>query len=534
MARTRSIKKTQGEAVTAAALSLFPTNPLSNAYDRNIGDYIINQGDGADEVAWNYFRTIPELHYLVTLMGNALSQVRLFVGETDASNPGNPTPVGPRHPALDLLRGFAGGEQGQSELMNRLGTQLTVVGDSVIIGPSPDATLQYPYDDWRVYSTTEVSSRSGRVYVKGPNYREESVPNGGMAIRIWKQNPQEWWRADSPVKSSLSVLRELELLNAHVQATCLSRLKTAGILAVPEEFTIPGAEVEVEGEDTDPFTAILTQVMELAIKNPGSAAALVPIIMRGPAEYINTIKLIDFGTEFDSMITDLRNNAIRRLALGLDAPPEVLLGSAESSSWSMWQISEAQLRLHIRPLANLIADSLTVGWLRPALEGLPLADQTKESIPRVGIYADFSQLQIRPDVGADAQALYDHFEIGGDTFRHIVGLGEGEKPTPKELEYQILLFLIKSNPQMAPWAIKALKEQFEIPFPDAEESMAVGQPAPPPVPPGVGTPPKAASTGTAPKIPGPRSTDKQTATPKAEPADGDSSNNKSNGPSKLK
>lgn len=499
-------------------------------YERTL-DHIVNLSDGSDEIAWGWYKTIPELHYLVTLMGNALSMVKFYVAETDASDPNNPKDVGPRHPARDLMRTFAGGDQGQSDLVNRLAVHLTVTGDSVIIGPSPSAALQYPFDQWRVYSTTEVSSRNGKIFVRGPNQRDEQIPHGAMAIRVWRQAPQEYWKADSPVRACFGVLREIDLLNQHVHASAISRLKGSGILAIPEEMTLPVPEVEVEGIEADPFVAVLTEVMSLAIRNRDSAAALVPIILRGPAEFISAIQHIDFSTGFDDLVPELRNNALRRLALGMDAPPEILLGSAESSSWSMWQISEAQLRLHIKPLAFLIAGSLTEGWLKPALEQVPMADQTRESLSRLVIWPDFSALNIRPDVGTDAAALHSEQLISDEAYRHILGLGENEKPTNKELEFQVLLHLVRSNPQLAPYALKALKADFDIPFPDMDDALTIGQGDDPSQGgEGIGSPAKPTQPGTAPKIPGQRSTERQAQAPKAEPSDGDSNNNQSGKP----
>lgn len=528
--------------LTAGGLLLSPTTQFTDEYNHVI-DYLINGGEegGADRVAFHYYRRIPELHYLVSLVGAALSQVTLKIQELTPGE--DPKDVGPRHPAQQLLKDFAGGSQGQADLMQRLGIHLTVAGDSVVITPGPQAgNLQYPYDAARVYSATEVSSRSGKIYLKMPNMREDKTPEGTYSIRIWKESPESMWHSDSPVKSAFTVLREIDLLDQHVHASAISRLKSAGILVIPEELTLPGDEVEIEGLDTDPFVRVLVEVMELAIKNRDSAAALVPIILRGPAEFLPQVRLIDFTTPFDQQVAELRDNALRRLALGMDAPPEVLLGSSSSAGWSMWQVSESQLRLHIKPLAQLIARSLTTGWLHPALKSLPLADQTRESINNIAIVPVFDALTIRPDVGQDAAALYSEGLIGGDTYRHIVGLSDNDEPSAKDLEYMIYMLTIKSNPAMAAWAIKGLEEHFGIDFIDAEGAQAVGgagdseadmrkanaeadkaeaeaKAA------ATGTPPAQTTPGSAPVIPGARSKAKQTAAPKAPPADGDANNN---------
>jgi hypothetical protein len=174
-----------------------------------------------------------------------------------------------------------------------------------------------------------------------------------------------WWEADSPTRSSYSVLREIDLLDQHVQATAISRLAGAGMLAIPDELTIPGDEVETEGVDTDPFVRQLSEIMALAIKNRESAAAIVPIILRGPAEYIAAIKHFDFATKFDESVTDHRTVALRRLALGMDVPPEIMLGTGDASHWQAWQVDESTLRIHTAPLLQTIVGAITEAGSAP-------------------------------------------------------------------------------------------------------------------------------------------------------------------------
>lgn len=530
MARTRSNNPTTRgtdvqptpPALTAASYPLrgYPTD---NDLGRSIVEVMMNaDGTAAHKQAWDFYRRVPELHFLVTYVANAMSMVRLYVGEVDSSNPDNPTEVGPRHPARDLMRNFAGGNQGQGELLARLATHLTVVGDSVLIGPSPTApVLPHPYNTYRIYSSSEVNARGGRIFVRDPNQREQEIPKSTLPVRIWRPSPEYWWRADSPVYSAFNVLQEIDLLDAHIKATAVSRLKSAGILFIPEEFTLPGDEVEIDGEDGDPFVRVLTEVMALAIKNRDSAAALVPIILRGPAEFGQYIRLIDFNSIFDQHVSELRSEAIRRLALAMDTPPEILLGSGSSSGWSMWQVSEATERMHVRPLAHLICASLTEGWLKPALAELPLADQTKEGIDKLVVWPDFTQLRIQIDPSADVNALYQNLAISGDVYRHHLGFGEDDVPTTEEVGYELLLQIIKTNPQMAPWAIKALNQDYGFTFPDpseiatnkglisgnvsAEQVATKGS--------AQGTPKAPPALGTAPKIPGDRSRAKQSTPP---------------------
>lgn len=544
--------------LTAAALILEEKGQGSLLYNSTVIDYLVNStANGQTALAWYYWSRIPELRYTSRYISNALSVATLYVGLADGTE-SMPVKLAENHPANDLMLDFAGGFVGQSELLDRLGLHLTVTGDSIIVGPkNGTGALEAPFDQWRVYSTEEVYSRNGKIYLRMPgNSKEVQIPEGAMAVRIWRPHPQRWWDADSPVKGSFSVLRELDLLDQHVHSTAVSRLSGAGLLGIPEELDLPGSDMEVEGTEIDHFVAMLTEIMGLAVKNPESAAARVPIMLRGPAEFIDKIKHFDFSTAFDAQVPELRLGAIRRLALGMDVPPEILLGSAGSTSWSAWQTDEATLRVHLVPLLQLICSSLTVGWLRPMLESLPLTDAQKAEIPNLVIHFDVNKLKIRQNISGDAEALYDRFGIDSDAMLLAMGYGPDSAPNNEELAKQILFSIIKGgNPQMVPYAITALRDNFGLKLlPDIKEVNAEGAAFPrateqigpggnpeakPGATPGPGVPapgaptnpvgpptkpPAPANTSGKEALPGKRSQDKQVSPPPT-PKIGDQSNN---------
>jgi hypothetical protein len=510
--------------IQAAAYVLKPRQGQDSREAARIIDIML-QGDAAHDaqMAWYFYNKIPELRYIARYVANSLSQARLFVGKVNA-DPFNPSPVGPRHPANQLLDNFAGGFEGQSELLDRLGLHLTVAGDSIIAGPEVGKTPPPPFDQWRVYSTQELYSRQGIIYYrKASTGRDEPLPPGVVAVRIWRPHPQRWERADSPVLSSFTVLREIDLLDQHVHASAVSRLAGAGLLLLPDEITFPADEVETEGIEVDPFIKHLTEVMSIAIKNRESAAAMVPIMLRGSAEAIAAIRHLTFSTPFDDKVPDLRNVALRRLALGMDVPPEVLLGMSESTQWSAWQTDESTVRLHTVPLLQLIANALTVGWFRPALEKMRLSDAVSNEISNLTVWFDTSNLAVRPNKSEESQALYDRFEADGSILRLTSGLTEADKPTKNELEEQILLFLIRNNTDLAAYAINTLTERGTISLPEAESpsTFPVGRPS---------TPAEQTDIVVADTTPGQRSQDRQSAPPPGPTAQGDESNNQVGAP----
>lgn len=515
MARTRSPKI---QPIQAAAYPLEPAKG-QNKQDANRTVDLMLQGDSNHdtELAWYFYQRIPELRYIARYVANSLSQARLFVGRVSA-DPYNPERVGPKHPANSLLENFAGGFEGQSELLDRLGLHLTIAGDSILAGPrNNEDDHADPWDAWRVYSSAEITSRNGVIFHREITGREVPVPTSVLPVRVWRQHPKYWYRADSPVLSSFTVLREIDLLDQHVHASAVSRLAGAGLLLLPDDITFPTGEVETEGEEVDPFVRHLTDVMSIAIKNRDSAAAMVPIMLRGPGEAIAQIKHLTFSTPFDDKVPDLRNVALRRLALGMDVPPEVLLGMSESTQWSAWQTDESTVRLHTVPLLQLIVNAITTGWFRPALKKLRLPASIEADIDNLVVWFDISNLRVRPNVTEEAQAMYDRFEVDGSVMRLTAGLTERDKPSKDELAEQILLHLIRNNESLAGYAINALIEKKMVNLPKAPDSAAQLIQS--------GTNPEQSDIVGPRSTPGKRSQDKQTAPPPGPSAEGDDNNN---------
>lgn len=526
MARTRT-PHTNGSAPPtptrlASAYNLIPDSRRQvggYSVDKEI-DTLLSSNHANADIGWLFYDRIPELRYIARYVANSVKQATLYVGRV-TDNPFNPEPVGPRHYSNDILSNWAGGRLGQMDLLDRLGLHLTITGDSILVGPEDGSNPPAPFDRWRVMSTTEIKSRNGRLFYKRPHGADEPLPRGVSAIRIWRSHPRIWWEADSATRSSYSVLREIDLLDQHVHATAISRLAGAGMLGIPDELTLPTDEEETEGTSTEKFIATLIEIMSTAIKDRESAAAVVPIILRGPAEYLSAVKHWDFSTQFDERVPELRAVALRRLALGMDVPPEVLLGMSESNHWSAWQTDESTVRMHTAPLMQTICDSITDGWFRPLLETLPLSARERDEASSLVIWYDLANLSVRPNVTADAQALYDRFEVNGNMLRLTSGVGTESQPDKLELARQILLHLIRTDTEV-PYAINALRELDKL-------EKFLPEHKPPAPPPNLGGRPNEgvgdSDTEGSPSVPGKRSQDKQTETPPPPPADGDGNNN---------
>lgn len=387
--------------------------------------------------AIDMYSEVGELRYLANAQANAVSRATLYVGRYEEDSD---EPVKVEDQRIQMLFNLlGGGATNRAELVKRLSLQLFVPGDGYLIGVPPgvfDSNDMPPAEmtsladmTWRVLATTEVQVKDREVLInKGDNpirVDRERV----LLIRIWRPNPYRWWQADSPVRSNLPILRELVGLTKHVSASIDSRLAGAGVFLIGDSFSLLAGQSPDPDDDpeSDPVLGALMSAMLTAIKDRDSASAIMPIILQGPDEAIDKVQHLTFSTPFDGQARDLRDEAIRRLALGLDAPPEVLLGMSSSTHWNAWIIQDEYIRTQIEPQLALICDALTVNYLWPLLEDQGIADPTA-----YGIWFDTSHLSQRADRSNEAIQLFDRGEITAKALRRETGFDEADAPAPEE------------------------------------------------------------------------------------------------------
>ena len=174
---------------------------------------------------------------------------------------------------------------------------------------------------------------------------------------------------------------------------------TNGILTMPQEFSFGAAEpIGDEDAENNPFLADYIEHVTNQIENPGSAASKVPFLLEGNYDYLDRITWIkthDPATDY--MEKDLRVEAIKRMALGLDMPPEALLGMTDANHWTAKQVMHDMWRSHGIPKAEQFGDDLAEAYLRPLLrlDEFPRAED-------VVVAYDDSQVVISPDRTTDA------------------------------------------------------------------------------------------------------------------------------------
>jgi hypothetical protein len=397
--------------------------------------------------AWMYYDSLGELNSGVWWLANMLSRVRLRAAEV-SPDLDEPT-IANTGLASEIVNSLSGGVGGQSQTMRNLTLQLAVPGDCYLIGQGVAGK-----EDWTVRSVDEVRVQNGKFQtVSGriPSIAWEDLPPGSLPVRIWRPHARFYHLSDSSVRSALPIMRELELVNRHITAQYLSRLASAGLIVLPDEITFP---VREEFEDAaDPFMAEFIEIAAEAIRTPGTASATIPIPIRVPGDYVDKIKHIDFTLKIDDKIIEKRESAISRLANKLDVPTEIMTGMSKVNHWTAWQLDESALKTHIAPLAEVICDSLTRGYLRPRMLA---SGATEEEAANFVIWYDMSELAVRPDKSANAFEAYDRLELSGAALRREGGFDEDDAPTDEELKDQALKVIIHTLPSGAMSALAQL------------------------------------------------------------------------------
>ena len=454
--------------------------------------------------AWDMYDLVGEQRFLANNLAGRLSQASVYVGRQE---PGGDSPTrlegseegedregesltSTEQAAVDLLAAIGGSAGGMQQILQRLAINLFVPGEGWIVGippekletPEPGSSQQSPDGlmltqrigdaegaegvdssiavsdlDWRMLSVSEVTRKSseGTVVLElDEGVTREFDPDEIYLIRVWRPHPRYWHLADSPTRASLPVLRELVGLTMHVAAQVDSRLAGAGLLALPQ--SVQRALAEQAGEDPDKagdrFTESLIEAMLTPISDRSSASAVVPLVVTVPDDAVEKIKHLTFSQPLDEAAQSMREEAIRRLALGQDAPPELLLGTGGMNHWGAWLSQQETVSTHLEPVLALICDALTTQYLWPALEQNGVSPEEAQEFV---VWYDVDHLIARPNLSSDAMVLHERGVITDDTLRRVAGfddtdapeaVGEAEKQDPA---LALVLDMVRAAPTLA-------------------------------------------------------------------------------------
>jgi len=459
--------------------------------------------------AWEYYDSIGEIKYAFNLVASVVSRIRLYAAAINNPNEA-PSPIedvekvddrlaAAAQRALDRLSSAYGGQPG---LLKDAALNLQVTGECYLVQIPERVGSQLP-ETWDVRSVDELQVDQRGNYIINPRRdvgggtasvmsqgSKEAIklPQSAFVGRIWRSHPRYTQEADSSLRGLLDLCAELLLLNRTFRATARSRLN-AGALYLPDGLSVaagpdPDYPYDEDGnynetytaeEAADEFEDQLIDAMTTPIKDEDSASAVVPLIIRGPAELGDRIKQFKFERSFDPALAQRADRVLERIMQGLDVPKDVVTGLANVKYSNALQIDEALYKAHIEPLMLLIVDAFTVMYLRPYLVA---NGYTEEEVKNVCIWYDPSLVATRNDRAADADMGFDKMAVSFDAWRRAHGFSEADAPSPEELALRLVMQKGMVTPELTEAMLGSVAPEVMDKI-RSDASQATGAPIPP-------------------------------------------------------
>lgn len=368
------------------------------------------------------------------------------------------------------------------------GESYLIARDRLDIDPAGDGPV------WEVVAVTELrktGTASDAVWsVRHENGEWLDLATGDPVIRLWCPDPENRMEAWSPFRSLLPTLREIEWLTKHIFTQVRSRLMSAGVWFLPDNLTFPppppdavegGAEALAAMNEAEQFmVSLAASSMDML---DGDEVSFPSIVMAEPAalESVDQRKLIQFWSEIDDKAMTMRTDNVRRFALGMDLPPEQVLGSSglavagsggsagSVNHWGVWANEEQTISAHIEPALDDLVAVLTSAFLRNAVEG---TDKV--------IAYDTASLRLRQDRSKEAIELYDRGLLSREVTLREVGFDPGnDMMSDKEFQRWLLVKLAggSATPEQVQAAFTMLGVVLPVQPPEVSgNDPATGQP----------------------------------------------------------
>lgn len=392
------------QIVTASAMKLEPND--SRRSEMRTTD---------DEVrAFLYTKTIPELNYASRFYAKMLSRLKIYPARRDVRDGLTPITEGPPVDLLERIQDPGGGRSGIQRSYGRL---MFIAGRGFLFGRN----FEQPNERWSFVSSREIKLQDNKIIwtpTESGTPQEFTVGESAQAYAMWTPSPERSGEAESPMMSVLEVAEELSILSKSVRATAVSRI-LQGILKVPSEISFGADEAGVDDDpEENEFLSDLIDHIVGAIENAGTAEAAAPFLAEGAAEFLRELEWIRMhDPQTDYLEKELRAEAVTRLSIGLDMPPEILKGLADANHWGARQIMHDTWRSHGAPVADQFCDDLSEAYLRPALQEAEYPDWEQ-----VVVAYDDADVVVSPDRTEDADRAYDRGQVNDEGYLKLKGI----------------------------------------------------------------------------------------------------------------
>ena len=398
--------------------------------------------------AWDMLEIVGELGYVAAWVAASCSRVRLIASEVDP-NTGLPTGglgedadgnlSAEQQRVAEIVKSFAGGPLGQSQLQRRAAECLYVPGEHWLAildrgEKFPDGT---PMASWFVVTRDEWRKRNngtaeGSIEVELPDGENHIVIKGrDRFFRVWNPKPRKAREANSLVRSALDPLREIVRTTKKIKVADKSRLIGNGVVFLPAEMSLPAGQSPIADNQpgapipavtgvgaADQLANLIYQQAVAAVEDEDSQAAVVPLLATVPGEHLQKIFHLKIGDEVTEIEIKKRNDAIARLAMSLNISPERLLGLSKGNHWSAWAIGDEDVQTHIKPIIETLVEAINREVLRAVLE--------RENIDpaKYCLWYDASGLTADPDLTDEANKARELGALRNEVYLRLLGLPE--------------------------------------------------------------------------------------------------------------
>jgi len=441
----------RGDARFAITQPVAPASITSAALS-TIGDGKVERRsvDARQSEAYDFNEIIGEVGYLNTLTADTVGRCNVRIMQ-DVPGDGSEDPVVSEDPRPHrVMRAFVGPTGDIHSLMAQGALCLKIAGEGYLVGTTiPSLDGRFMGIVWEMLSVEEIKPE-GKERVKrnsGGSGSATTLPEDTYIARMWQPDPRYSDRPDSALMRNAAICREIITLTQVVDAVAKSRL-SAGALFVPDELSFgpidPVEDPAGESDDVDEFTEELIDHMSAPVEDRTSAAGLVPLVIRGAADLGESIRLIDLARDLDTLYLEIRQEALTRLARGLDAPPEIIEGKGGLNHWTGYNVDADFIAKHVGPAGQKVLDFYTVAYLRPML--VEFEGMTQEEAAAYSLQLDTSPITSRSDDAETARVAYDRIELSGDALRRHSGFTEAEAPSEEERLRRILTDVLERRP----------------------------------------------------------------------------------------
>lgn len=302
-----------GQAITAAAEIVYGKNVAKSKKRPPLAAW--------QREAWELRNEIPEFRFAGDRVARGCGRFKLFIAKRPDTAGAEPTRV-TEGPAYDVSEMLFGDLSATQHGLYNAARHLTFNGESMLI--ISDTENGY---SWKPASVTELTGQ-GKSWKRNNGIESTNLNiDRDRVVRCWRPDPEFSGLADCPARAVLPVARTLRGLAKRTAAEIDSRLAGAGVVLFPDDATV------MPGQGQTDLVEAFVESMLTPIQDPESAAALVPLILKMRAESIEKVKHISFATPLDEKLPEMESNAIRRIGLGMDSPPETLLGISSANHW---------------------------------------------------------------------------------------------------------------------------------------------------------------------------------------------------------